>query len=250
MKKFLALIAAIALFTGCALSNAPVTQRKQLILISHSQETALGEKSYNDIMKKSTPSTNLQEQKRVQRIGKKIAAVINRSDYKWEFNLVENREKNAFCLPGGKVIVYTGLLEIVQNDSQLATVIAHEIAHALARHGAERLSLNLISQTLFAVGNVAINSKYPQHQKAFNMAYGLGSQYGVLLPYSRIQEYEADEIGIHLMHDAGYDIYEALSFWENMNRSKKTKQIAFLSTHPSTNDRIDNIKKVIKSIKR
>lgn len=250
MRKILPLLTALFFFYGCAITNTPVTQRKQLILISHSQELSLGEKSYNDILKKSKLSTNRHQANRVKNIGQKIAAVINNSSYKWEFSLVQKSEKNAFCLPGGKVVVYTGLLDIVENDSQLATVIAHEIAHAIARHGAERISMNLISQSLHTIGNIVINTKYPQHQRAFSIAYGLGSQYGVLLPYSRMQEFEADEIGIHLMHDAGYDIDEALKFWQNMNSSKNSKHVAFLSTHPSTDDRINNIRKIINSIKR
>ncbi|RXJ89290.1 peptidase M48 family protein [Arcobacter sp. CECT 8983] len=218
-----------------------------MILISDEKELALGEQSYEKTLKESKVIKNTKDSNRVKEIGKKIAKVANKN-YDWEFNLIENKAKNAFCLPGGKVVVYTGILEVAKNDDQLATVISHEIAHALARHGAERISTNMVSQGIQILGNIAIASQAPEYTKSFNIAYGLGSQYGVLMPYGRMQENEADEIGIYLMHKAGYDLNEAVKFWENMNEGKKDT-IEFLSTHPSSKTRITKIKNIIKNIK-
>lgn len=209
------------LFVSCS-SKAPFTNRSQFIIISSSEELALGEKSYSETLKNSDVVKNTLDAKRVQNIGEKIAKIVNKKDYKWEFNLIKNDAKNAFCLPGGKVVVYTGILKAAKNDDQLATVMSHEIAHALARHGAERMSSSMVSNGLNLIGNIALSlGGASQYSNAFNLDYGAGSQYGVLLPYGRLQESEADEIGIHLMHQAGYNINEALNFWKNMSEDKK-----------------------------
>jgi len=154
---------------------------------------------------------------------------------------------NAFCLPGGKVVVYTGILKAAKNDDQLATVMSHEIAHALARHGAERMSSSMLQQGLQVLGNVVLASQAPEYTNTFNQAYGIGTQLGVMLPYGRMQESEADEIGIYLMKKAGYDTKEALKFWKNMSAGKKESN-EFFSTHPSSQTRIENINAVIKKI--
>lgn len=237
------------LFVSCT-SKAPFTDRSQFIIISSSQELALGEESYSKTLKNSDVIKNTLDAKRVQKIGEKIAKIANKKDYKWEFNLIKNDAKNAFCLPGGKVVVYTGILKAAKNDDQLATVMSHEIAHALARHGAERMSTSMVSNGLNLIGNIALSlGGASQYSNAFNLAYGAGSQYGVLLPYGRLQESEADEIGIHLMHQAGYNINEALNFWKNMSEDKKETH-EFLSTHPNSKTRIENISKVIKKINK
>ncbi len=243
-KSILVFIIAIV-FIGCT-SKAPVTNRSQMILISQSQELALGEKSYKDTLKKSKVVTGTKDSIRVKEIGYQIAKVVN-NDFKWEFNLVDNKAKNAFCLPGGKVVVYTGILEVAKNDDQLATVMSHEIAHALARHGAERMSSGMVAQGVQLLGNIILGSQAPQYTNAFNVAYGAGAQYGILMPYGRMQESEADEIGIHLMHKAGYNMSEALNFWKNMSAGKK-ETAEFFSTHPSSSTRIANITKTIQKI--
>lgn len=246
--KYIAVLFITTLIIGCT-HKAPVTQRSQMILMSQSQELALGEKSYKDTLKKSKVLTGTKDANRIKNIGYKIAKVVNRKDYKWEFNLVENKAKNAFCLPGGKVVVYTGILEVAQNDDQLATVMSHEIAHALARHGAERVSSGMVANGVQVLGNILLGTQAPHLTQSFNIAYGLGTQYGVLLPYGRMQESEADEIGIHLMHKAGYNVYEALNFWKNMSAGKKSGS-EFFSTHPSSTTRITNIKRVISNIEK
>lgn len=173
--------------------------------------------------------------------------MLNKPDFKWEFNLIEDNQANAFCLPGGKVVVYTGILKYAKNDDQLATVISHEIAHALARHGAERMSQSMIQQGVGMVGNIVIGTAAPQYQNAFNQAYGLGSNLGIMLPYGRMQESEADEIGIHLMYKAGFNINEAIKFWQNMSEGK-SDGTDFFSTHPNSNTRASDIQKVINKI--
>jgi predicted Zn-dependent protease len=248
MKKYFLALISFFLLIGCT-NKAPITNRSQMILISQDQELALGEKSYKDTLKESEVITNTKEANKIKEIGEKIAKVVNKSDYKWEFNLVKNDQKNAFCLPGGKVVVYTGILSVAKNDSQLATVMSHEIAHALARHGAERMSSGMLAQGVQLLGNIVIGSQAPEYTNAFNVAYGAGAQYGVLLPYGRLQESEADEIGIHLMDKAGYDLNEALKFWQNMSNGKK-ETIEFFSTHPNSTTRISNISNVIKEIQK
>ncbi len=248
MKIYISVFLITYLLIGCT-SKAPITNRSQMILISQDQELALGEKSYEDTLKKSEVITNTKDSKRVKEIGQKIAKVVDNKDYKWEFNLVKNDQKNAFCLPGGKVVVYTGILSVAKNDDQLATVMSHEIAHALARHGAERMSTGMLAQGVQLLGNIVLGSQAPEYTNAFNVAYGAGAQYGVLLPYGRLQESEADEIGIHLMHKAGYDLNEALKFWQNMSAGKK-ESIEFFSTHPNSSTRISDISEVIKRIQK
>ncbi len=239
---FLASVTSI-IIAGCT-NKTPYTNRSQMIFMSPKEEMALGEKSYKEALAESKVISGTKDSNRIKSIGAKIAKVANRNDFQWEFNLVENEAMNAFCLPGGKVVVYTGILKAAKNDDQLATVISHEIAHALARHGAERMSSSMVQQGLGVVGNIALGVTAPQYQNLFNQTYGVGTQLGVMLPYGRMQETEADEIGIYLMSQAGYNVNEALKFWENMSEGKKEGS-DFFSTHPSSTNRISDIQKVI-----
>ena len=242
-KTIFLAIATLIIIAGCTYKT-PYTNRSQMIFISQKEEMALGEKSYKESLSQSKIITGTKDATRIKNIGAKIAKVANRSDFQWEFNLVEDEAINAFCLPGGKVVVYTGILKMAKNDDQLATVISHEIAHALARHGAERMSSSMVQQGIGAVGNIALGVTAPQYQNLFNQTYGIGTQLGVMLPYGRMQESEADEIGIYLMSQAGYNVNEALKFWENMSEGKKEGS-DFFSTHPSSTNRISDIQKVI-----
>ena len=243
LKNIVLVMFSLVIIAGC-MHKTPYTNRSQMIFMSQEEELALGEKSYEEALSTAKVITGTKDANRVKAIGEKIAKVANRSDFTWEFNLVEDKALNAFCLPGGKVVVYTGILTAARNDDQLATVISHEIAHALARHGAERMSSASVQQGIQTLGNVVLAVGAPSYQNVFNQAYGIGSQIGVMLPYGRMQESEADEIGIYLMHKAGYNMQEALKFWENMSEGK-TDTNEFLSTHPSSSTRIEDIKKVI-----
>ena len=243
LKNIVLVMFSLVIIAGC-MHKTPYTNRSQMIFMSQEEELALGEKSYEEALSTAKVITGTKDANRVKAIGERIAKVANRSDFTWEFNLIEDKALNAFCLPGGKVVVYTGILTAARNDDQLATVISHEIAHALARHGAERRSSATVQQGIQTRGNVVLAVGAPSYQNVFNQAYGIGSQIGVMLPYGRMQESEADEIGIYLMHKAGYNMQEALKFWENMSEGK-TDTNEFLSTHPSSSTRIEDIKKVI-----
>ena len=246
--RSLFLILTLFLLSGCV-TQTPVTNRSQLILISQDEEMKLGESSYKEFLSKAKISKDAMQTARVKAIGARIAKAANWVDFKWEFNLVEDDQVNAFCLPGGKVIVYSGILKVAENDDQLATVMSHEVSHALARHGAERMSYQQLSNLLQGVGNAVVAQNAPQYTNAFNMAYGYSAQLGVMLPYSRDHEYEADEIGIYLMHKAGYDIHEAVKFWKNMKKLKGGNSPAeFFSTHPSDTHRIERIEKIVREI--
>jgi len=247
-KKFFLVIASLIILAGCT-HKTPYTNRSQMIFMSPKEELALGEKSYKEALSEAKVITGTKDANRIRDIGMRIAKVANRNDFNWEFNLVDSEDVNAFCLPGGKVVVYTGILRIAQNDDQLATVISHEIAHALARHGAERVSGSMVQQGLQVVGNIVLGATAPQYQNVFNQTYGIGSQVGVMLPYGRMQESEADEIGIYLMADAGYNINESLKFWENMSKGKEGGS-DFLSTHPSSTTRINDLKIIISKLSR
>ncbi len=247
-KKFTLIFLVLFIVAGCT-NKTPYTNRSQMIFMSPKEEMALGEKSYDKVLKDEKVIKNTNESRLVKKIGEKIAKVANKPSFNWEFNLVDNEAKNAFCLPGGKVVVYTGILEVAENEDQLATVISHEIAHALARHGAERVSSSMVQQGVQVIGNIVIQATAPEYSNVFNQAYGVGTQLGIMLPYSRLHESEADEIGIYLMAKAGYDLNEAIKFWENMNKGSK-QSIEFLSTHPSNNTRINDLKALIKKVKK
>jgi predicted Zn-dependent protease len=246
LRNMFLILLSLIIIAGCT-HKTPYTNRSQMIFMSPKDELALGEKSYQEALSDAKVITETKDANRVKTIGSKIAKVANRSDFNWEFNLVQNDALNAFCLPGGKVVVYTGILKVARNDDQLATVISHEIAHALARHGAERMSSSMVQQGVQVLGNVVLAVGAPEYQNIFNQTYGIGTQVGVMLPYGRMQESEADEIGIYLMNKAGYNVHESLKFWENMSDGKKETS-DFLSTHPSSTTRIKDLEKVIAKV--
>lgn len=206
----------------------------------------MGVSEAEKVVKASKISTDRALQERISRIGKRIAAISGRSDFAWEFTVIDDATPNAFCLPGGKVFFYTGILKITENDDQIAAVMGHEIAHALARHGAERMSMQMASNIGAQVLATALNVP-AQYQGLYSQAYGITSQVGLILPYSRKFEHEADQIGVYLMWKAGYNPDQALRFWENMARISKSgqKPPAFLSTHPADDARIREIRDYI-----
>ena len=229
---------------GCA--TAPYTGRSQLLIISEGQEMSLGVQSYHEVLKKEKISKDPQVNAMVRRVGTRIAAVANKPEYSWEFTVIDNpKTANAFALPGGKVAVYTGILPYTQNEAGLAFVVGHEIGHALARHGGERISQNLLLQLGQEGLNVAIANKSPAAIQAANVGYGVATTVGVALPFSRTQEYEADHIGIILMAKAGYDPSEAPKFFERMAKAQHGSPPEFLSTHPADQARIQQLKSLI-----
>lgn len=239
-------------FTACT-TNA-VTGRKQLSLISEGslQQEAVSQYQSFLSQNKVVNSTISKDAEMVRRVGGRIAAAITQyysqkglskelAGYKWEFNLVDNKEVNAWCMPGGKVVVYTGLLPIAQNEAALAIVMGHEITHAVAHHGQERMSQALLAQGLQLTGNI-FTSGNSQANSVFNNVYGPAAQVGVLLPNSRNQEYEADHYGLIFAALSGYNPREAIPFWTRMaNASQGNKPPVFLSSHPADQDRINKL---------
>lgn len=218
-------------WSGC--KTAPVTKRPQLILVPEGQEISLGRQAFEETLANEPPSQNTRLSEMVNRVGQRIAAVANRSDYAWDFQLIASETQNAFCLPGGKVAIYEGILPICQDEGGLAVVMSHEIAHALARHGGERMSQSMAVDGAKKVAEKLIGTYAPDRQTLLMQAYGVGSKYGVLLPYSRKQESEADHIGLTLMAQAGYDPTVAPGFWNRFGQLKGEQTAEFLSTHPS-----------------
>ncbi len=255
MKKILSLLLISVLFIGCA--TVPVTGRKQLSLFPNSEILPLSFSSYQDVLKESKLSTNLKDVAMVKKVGLRIEKAVETfmaqhklSDelkgYAWEFNLIEDKTVNAWCMPGGKVAVYTGILPVCQGDNGLAVVLGHEIAHAIANHGRERMSQALLQQLGGVALAVAVQNKPEETQAIFNNAYALGSTFGAILPYSRLQESEADKLGLVFMAMAGYDPHEAPKFWERMSKVTAGQEPPeFLSTHPSNEHRIQEIKDYI-----
>jgi predicted Zn-dependent protease len=240
------LLITLLLLSGCA--KTPVTNRSQLILLSNQEEIAMGLSEAEKIKTSSKLSSDRQLVAKIRQIGTKLAKVSGRDDYRWEFNVIESEQVNAFCLPGGKVFFYTGILKMMDNDDQIAAVMGHEIAHALARHGAERMSMQMLSQ---AGGQIlgAVLEVPQQYRGLYEQAYGIGTNVAIMLPYSRSHEHEADQIGVYLMWKAGYDPHEAVVFWEKMKAASKGKSAPeFLSTHPSDQSRIDAINTFITTL--
>ena len=241
----------VLLLIGC--SSVPLTGRKQLSLVSNDEVLSLSSQQYGEFMSSAPISTDKQNMALVQKVGRNIANAVEKfmsdngysdliKDYAWEFNLVKSSDVNAFCMPGGKIVVYEGILPYTRNETGLAVVLGHEVAHAVAKHANERMSQQLISQ-LGGVGlGVALANKPEETQALAMAAYGLGTQYGVLLPYSRKHELEADHLGLIFMAMAGYDPREAPSFWTRMSQ-QGTGTPEFLSTHPSDDTRTKELEK-------
>ncbi len=249
MKKITILSLVLSL-CWIACSRNAVTGRNQLSLIPEAQlqQMAVGEYQSFLSTNKVVSSSNNKDAEMVKRVGSRIASAITSyytkkgnaelmNGYKWEFNLVDNKEVNAWCMPGGKVVVYTGLLPIAQNEAALAIVLGHEITHAVAGHGNERMSQGMVAQGLGAVGDM-LTSNNPKVNSIFNNTFGLGAQVGVLLPNSRKQEYEADRFGLIFAAMAGYNPREAIPFWTRMSQGGGQKPPEFLATHPSDENRI------------
>lgn len=256
MNKLLLFIPLLIIALGSC-RTVPITGRQQLSLIPSEEVLSMSYNSYHEFLSKHKVITNTDDARMVKRVGQRIQHAVETyfsqhdmadrlAGYEWEFNLVEDKNINAFCMPGGKVVVYTGILPVTKDDAGLAVVLGHEIAHAVANHGDERMSQGLLTQ----MGGVALSVALSQNPSATNdlflTAYGLGSQVGVLLPYSRLHETEADHLGLIFMAMAGYDPHAATDFWKRMASSKQgASPPEFLSTHPADEKRIRNIEQFI-----
>jgi predicted Zn-dependent protease len=228
---------------GCTTTTE--TGRRQLMLLSSGQEMELGFSTFQQMKKDVPVSRDAKVNELVQRVGKRIAAVAQLPNAQWEFVVFESKEANAFCLPGGKVGVYTGILPVTQNEAGLATVIGHEVAHATLRHGGERVSEAMLMQTGGQLLSAAVSAVDPRWQAAVGSAYGVGAKLGRELPHSRSQESEADRVGLRYMARAGYDPEEAVKFWQRFadyNKAAGGGTPWFLRTHPLDATRIAQLK--------
>lgn len=243
MNKYIPFVLVLAFLAGCA--TVEYTNRKSLILIDQQQEMSLGAQGFKEVMEKEKVSGDVVQSELIKRVGNRIAAVANRPDFKWEFVLIDNpKTVNAFCLPGGKVVFYTGILPLCKDENGIATVMSHEVAHAIARHGAERVSQQIAAGALQDVLSEVVTNQSPAKKQAIMLGYGLATNVGVLLPFSREHEYEADRIGLILMAKAGYDPRTAVDFWQRMAAQQNNKYMPeFISTHPADQKRIEAIRK-------
>ena len=252
--KSLATVLSSALLLAVSCTTVPVTGRKSLNLVGEGTVNQLGAQTYQQEVSKAKVSTDQNATAMVQRVAQRIAQAAEANfhpNYQWEAKLLDDpKTVNAWCLPGGKIAVYSGILPLTQDETGLAVVLGHETAHALAHHGAERMSRSELMQVGEAGILAAVGAAKPGAVQAVGAALGIGSQVGVELPFSRQQESEADRIGLVLMAKAGYDPAKAIDFWQRMAAYGKGKQPpAFLSDHPSDEDRIAAIKKELPEAK-
>ena len=249
MRKFL--LAFVLFFAVTACKTNPFTGKKTLNFYPNSQIFPMAFAQYDQFLSENRVVKQGAEAQTIKRVGQRIAAAAERwlnsngypgylKDYQWEYNLVEDKTVNAWCMPGGKIVFYSGILPITQSETGIAVVMGHEVAHALADHGAQRMSAGMLQQIGAVAGNVAIND--PQKRNTFNQAYGIGSSVLGMLPFSRSHETEADRIGLQIMAIAGYNPDEAAELWRRMKaNSGGNAPPEFLSTHPSNDTRIANL---------
>lgn len=254
-KTALLLTAGLGFIVAC--TQVPITGRKQLNLIPESTMQSMALQEYQSFLSqnKAVSASGSKDAEMVQRVGRRIANAVTRymtsknmgnevANYKWEFNLVNSKEVNAWCMPGGKVVVYSGLLPVTQNETALACVMGHEIAHAIARHGNERMSQGLVAQGIQVAGAVALN-RNPQAQNLFMQAFNIGGPLGIMA-YSRQNELEADHLGVIFMAMAGYNPQESIPFWQRMAaKSGGGKPPELLSTHPSDERRVAQLQQLM-----
>ena len=254
MQKKMIVVAGIVSFMSVACSHNNITGRNQLTLVSEADVENMAKSEYTKFLSTSkvVNSNANKDAEMVTRVGTRIANAITQyykdkgltnelEGYKWEFNLVDSKEVNAWCMPGGKVVVYTGILPVTQNEAALAVVLGHEITHAVAGHGRERMSQGMVQQLGGVALSVALANKSVETQNIFSAAYGVGTNVGLLLPFSRKQELEADHYGLIFAAMAGYNPQEAITFWQRMAKLGGEKPPVFLSDHPADEDRIQKL---------
>ena len=261
MKKFLLVTTGVCIGLIFSCAQNPFTGTKSLNFVSNSQLFPSAFQEYSNFLKEHKVITGTADAQRVENIGIKIKNAAERwlkangqsqylNGYQWEYKLIESKELNAWCMPGGKIVVYSGILPVTQNDAGLATVMGHEVAHALANHGAQRMSAAQLQELGAAGVALATGGKSAEQQQMWQQYYGIGSQIGVMLPFSRNQESEADKIGLTLMALAGYNPESAIEFWGRMSaKSSGSAPPEFMSTHPADATRIANLKRLIPAAK-
>jgi predicted Zn-dependent protease len=256
IKGYKKWIAAAMGFILVACAQVPITGRGSLQLVPNAQLMSMAEQQYDQTLKESKLSTDAEKTAMVRKVGQRIAAAAENylreeghadqaENFQWEFNLIEEDVANAWVLPGGRAAVYTGILKYTQDENGLAVVLGHEVAHAMANHGNERVSQGLLAQLGGVALSVALSQRPAQTQQLFMAAYGVGATVGLLLPYSRLHENEADHIGLILMAMTGYDPRAAAPFWERMNQEKGARPPEFLSTHPAPETRVARLQELL-----
>lgn len=261
MKKTIVALFSVAAITVTACSTNPFTGKKNFNIVGNSEIFPTAFAQYDQFLKENKVVTGTKDATMVKTVGQKIKAAAEKylasvgqtqylDGYEWEYNLVQNNELNAWCMPGGKIVVYSGILPVTKDEAGLATVMGHEVAHALLNHGAQRMSNDMAAQVIGQGVAVASSGQSATTQQIISQAYGLGAQYGAILPFSRSQESEADEIGLTLMAIAGYNPENALAFWQRMEAaSGGSSTPEFMSTHPSGSTRISKITSEIPNAK-
>jgi len=248
MKKTGLILALLLLSAAC--KTNPFTGKSTLNFYPNSQIFPMAFAEYDQFLEQNKVVENTADARTIEKVGQRIATAAERwltangypgylKDYRWEYHLVQDETVNAWCMPGGKIVFYTGILPICQGETGIAVVMGHEVAHALADHGAQRMSAGMLQQIGAVAGNIAIQD--PETLNAFNQAYGVGSTVGLMLPFSRSHETEADRIGLQIMAIAGYNPDEAAELWKRMNARANGAPPEFLSTHPSNETRIANL---------
>ncbi|WP_299364196.1 M48 family metallopeptidase [Winogradskyella sp.] len=251
LKKGILALGIIAIIISCATN--PFTGKKTMALVSNAQLFPSSFAQYNQVLSESKVVTGTKDAEMITRVGQRIAVAAERwlnanghqgylDDYKWEYKLIESEQVNAWCMPGGKIAFYTGILPIAQNETGIAAIMGHEVAHALANHGQQRMSSGILQQAGGIAVAVATGNESPEKQQMWMQAYGIGTSVGFALPFSRSHETEADKIGTYLMAIAGYNPDEAAELWKRMKaNSGGQAPPEFLSTHPSNDSRIANL---------
>jgi len=249
--KLFGLLIPALLFQSCML--VPLTGRRQLSLVSDADMLSTSNVQYDQFLKENRLSSSSTQTNMVKGVGRRIQNAVTSyfaqnnlsqdlNGFAWEFNLIENKEVNAWCMPGGKVVVYSGLLPVTQDENGLAVVMGHEIAHAVAKHSNERMSQALMAELGGQTLAAALQQQPQQTQQLWMTIFGVGVQLGAVLPYNRLQESEADHLGLIFMAMAGYNPNGSLAFWTRMSQKSGANQLEFLSTHPSDQNRIRKIK--------
>lgn len=253
------LCAMLLVFEAC--KRVPITGRQQVSFVNEGELSALSSQEYNKFLSENKIIRSGRDAERIQTIGKNIAAAVEQyyrknnlqkelENFAWEFNLVDDKTVNAWCMPGGKVVFYTGIIPVCADDDGIAVVMGHEIAHAVARHGNERMSQGLLAQFGGMALSVAVASQPTATQDLFMTAYGVGANVGVLLPFSRKHESEADKLGLVFMTMAGYNPDKAPAFWQRMAGEGGNEPPEFISTHPNSSTRIKDLTNYIPIARR